>query len=165
MKNIFLPFFFNSSVSSYLALVRDARAAPRRLLRSLTSCNFIIATKNIFLLSSIIIYCNSAYANVITFSAIINTKNPCSNEMLTIHGITTLSINETAKGVFISQNFTGVENGYSVNYNGNANFDEVQKTYEFETNGEWKSGSNSFISKAKDRVFSDNGTKPKAIFL
>jgi hypothetical protein len=35
MKNIFLPFFFNSSVSSYLALVRDARAA--RSLRAASS--------------------------------------------------------------------------------------------------------------------------------
>lgn len=42
MKKILSPFFFNSFVSNYLALVRDARAAPRRLLRSLTSCSFII---------------------------------------------------------------------------------------------------------------------------
>lgn len=115
-------------------------------------------TKNIFLFS-IIFCCNSAYANnIITFSAMINTKNPCSNEFLTVHGITTLSINKTIRGVFISQNFTGVENGYSVNYHGNAEFNDIQKIYELETNGEWKSGSNSFISKAKDRIFSDNST-------
>jgi hypothetical protein len=102
----------------------------------------------------------NAHADIITFKAVANTKSPCNGENLTVHGMTTLSINETVKGVFVSESFTGVENGYSVNYNGKAEFDQLQKMYEIEVNGEWKSGKENFKSVGTDKILTRNGIVP-----
>jgi hypothetical protein len=101
-----------------------------------------------------------ALGDVITFKAVANTKSPCNGEILTVHGMTTLSINETSKGVFVSENFTGVENGYSVNYNGKGEFNELQKMYEIEVTGEWKSGKENFKSNGTDKILTRNGIEP-----
>lgn len=74
--------------------------------------------------------------------------------------MTTLAINETIKGVFVNVSFTGVENGYTVSYSGNATFQEVKKIYPILIKGEWKSSKENFEFNALDLIFAKNGINP-----
>jgi len=99
-------------------------------------------------------------AEMKTFNGTVNTKSPCTNENITVHGSTTLAINETVKGVFVNVSFTGVENGYTVSYSGNATFQEVKKIYPILIKGEWKSSKENFEFNAFDFIFAKNGINP-----
>jgi hypothetical protein len=101
-----------------------------------------------------------ALGGINSYNGVINAKSPCTGENITVHGIITISINETVKGVFVSESFTGVEHGYSVNYSGNSTFEEVKKIYPVAVNGEWKSSRENFKSKSLDLIFTKNGIMP-----
>jgi hypothetical protein len=112
----------------------------------------------IFFIGSVI--GTQSMAGMKTFNGTANTKSPCTNENLTVHGITTLAINETVKGVFVNVSFTGVENGYTVTYSGNAKFQELKKIYPVYVTGEWKSSKENFSFKTLDLIFTKNNIDP-----
>lgn len=102
----------------------------------------------------------TAQATTISYKGVVSLKSPCNEKLLQVHGITTLSINETTEGVIANENFSGVENGYSVNYAGTEKFEKVQDTYEIEIKGTWESSREKFKSNAIDRIQTKNGIVP-----
>lgn len=102
----------------------------------------------------------NAEAKTITVKGSLKAKNPCSGELVTVHGITFLAIEKTVTGVIVYEDFKGSENGYSVTFHGENEFNELKNVYEIQTIGHWNNGKNLFKSIAIDRIFAKNGIIP-----
>jgi hypothetical protein len=105
---------------------------------------------------------SEAEANTKIFKSSLTTKNPCSDEKITIHGTTVLTINKTFTKVFVYEHFFGEEKGYSTNFYGRGEFNKTEKSYEIKLNGNFDSDIGSFTSKAVDEISSTNGTIPNS---
>jgi hypothetical protein len=101
-----------------------------------------------------------ANATTISFPAVFNTTNPCTNVPLTVHGTTTLSITRTPKNIVVFELFFGSEGGYDVLSSGIGKFSTGASTYPVTTYGVWV-GPASFRSTAVDQISAtDNGLVP-----
>ena len=84
----------------------------------------------------------------------------CGGGHVTVTGPARFSIEKTAEGVVVTEEFRGSGNGFTVLVTGKATFPKEQKSYDIQTSGKW-TGSKVFTSMGIDRVNTSDGTTPR----
>ena len=83
----------------------------------------------------------------------------CGAGPLTVTGTARFSIEQTAEGTIVTEEFRGSGNGFDVVVTGKAAFSQPQPSYDIPTAGQW-SGSKVFKTAGTDRLNADDGGSP-----
>ncbi len=83
----------------------------------------------------------------------------CGAGSLSVTGAARFSIEKTAEGILVTEEFRGSGKGIDAVVSGRATFSKEQRSYEIPTRGQW-SGAKVFSSSGIDRVSAANGTQP-----
>jgi hypothetical protein len=83
----------------------------------------------------------------------------CGAGSLSVTGAARFSIEKTAEGILVTEEFRGSGKGIDAVVSGRAMFSKEQRSYEIPTRGQW-SGAKVFSSSGIDRVSAANGTQP-----
>jgi len=101
----------------------------------------------------------SRTARVLNFSRWTLRSNGCGSGPVSASGVSRVTIDRTAEGIVVTEEFSGSGSGYTVAVSGRAVFSQEQTSYEIPTQGQW-SGPRSFRTVGTDRVSSSDGLTP-----
>jgi hypothetical protein len=84
----------------------------------------------------------------------------CGAGAVTVSGTAHFSIEKTAEGIQVREEFQGQSRGFNVVVTGQATFNSEQKSYDLPTTGQW-TGPKAFKSSGVDRVNTSDGSTPR----
>lgn len=101
-----------------------------------------------------------AAPGVLSFPGWALSSGGCGTGAITVTGTARFSIEKTAEGIVVSEEFRGSGGGFSVVVTGKGTFPKEQKSYDITTTGQWNGGK-VFASAGTDRVNTSDGLTPR----